>query len=55
MIATEKITLKIIENEKKYKLIIGIIIFTSAVFFFSDWGNFKAGLFSKPPVEKVQK
>jgi len=51
----KNITLKIIQNEKKYKLIIGIIIFISAVLFFSDWGNFKAGILNKPPIEKVQK
>jgi len=40
--------------KKKYKLIIGIIFFIAIVSFLSDWGNFKAGLFGKPPIEKVQ-
>jgi len=41
--------------KKKHKLTIGIIIIIAAVTIISDWGNFKAGLFGKPPIEKVQK
>lgn len=38
-----------------YKIIVGIIVFIIALAIFSDWGNFKAGLVGKPPIEKVQK
>ena len=41
--------------KKNYKLIIGIIIIITTVTIISDWENFKAGLFGKTPIEKVQK
>lgn len=39
----------------KYKLIIGIIIFFTALAIFSDWQHFKDGLFGNPPETEVQK
>lgn len=41
----------------KYKIVVAIVAFFTFIFasaIFSDWEHFKAGLFGKPPVEKVQ-
>ena len=36
--------------KKKYKIILGVIIFVLSISIFSDWKNLKAGLYGKPPV-----
>ena len=36
--------------KKKYKIILGVIMFVLSISIFSDWKNLKAGFFGKPPL-----